>query len=322
MTATVDDLRQALRRTEELKTVITTMKLLAAIAAGRLEATLEANSTATLMIERGFAALLRTFETKPTPATTPAQADRENGERAVVVVFGSSQGLVGAFNRRLAEHAESFLKEFARQPRLIVWGERVADALRDLRIEPHSVVASFETSEAVSDAFEEILEADPTNSERDAAHSTHPLYLVYNAPSTTGGFQQKTERILPLDDSWLAGMLQTPWPSATHPEFTAGVTETLRPLIEHHLTLSLHRMLAQSRLSEQRARLLAMMRAEKRIEERLEDLRREYHSARQEAIDAELFDLISGFESLSAVHLGMDLRSDSMAESAGKSMGS
>jgi F-type H+-transporting ATPase subunit gamma len=41
-----------------------------------------------------------------------------------------------------------------------------------------------------------------------------------------------------------------------------------------------------------------MQRAEKNIEEILEDLNRTFRRVRQESIDEELFDVISGFEAL------------------------
>jgi F-type H+-transporting ATPase subunit gamma len=42
-----------------------------------------------------------------------------------------------------------------------------------------------------------------------------------------------------------------------------------------------------------------VQRADKNIEESLEDLNRKYHRLRQSSIDEELFDVISGFEALS-----------------------
>ncbi len=41
-----------------------------------------------------------------------------------------------------------------------------------------------------------------------------------------------------------------------------------------------------------------MQRAEKNIDELLEDLNRHFHQLRQRGIDEELFDVISGFEAL------------------------
>jgi F-type H+-transporting ATPase subunit gamma len=50
--------------------------------------------------------------------------------------------------------------------------------------------------------------------------------------------------------------------------------------------------------SENASRLAAMQRAEKNIADILEDLNRTFRRVRQESIDEELFDVISGFEAL------------------------
>jgi len=51
--------------------------------------------------------------------------------------------------------------------------------------------------------------------------------------------------------------------------------------------------------SENASRLSAMQRAEKNIEQILEELNRIFHRVRQESIDEELFEVIAGYESLS-----------------------
>ncbi|HDP94800.1 MAG TPA: F0F1 ATP synthase subunit gamma, partial [Candidatus Aminicenantes bacterium] len=63
---------------------------------------------------------------------------------------------------------------------------------------------------------------------------------------------------------------------------------------------SLFRACAESLASENASRLAAMQRAEKNIDELLENLNRSFHRLRQSSIDEELFDIISGFEALSA----------------------
>jgi F-type H+-transporting ATPase subunit gamma len=55
---------------------------------------------------------------------------------------------------------------------------------------------------------------------------------------------------------------------------------------------------AESLASENASRLAAMQRAEKNIDELLDDLSHKFHSLRQSSIDEELFDVVSGFEAL------------------------
>jgi F-type H+-transporting ATPase subunit gamma len=83
------------------------------------------------------------------------------------------------------------------------------------------------------------------------------------------------------------------------PEVIGCGTATLRALIREYLFVSIFRACAESLASENASRLAAMQRADKNIDELLEDLNRTFHRLRQSGIDEELFDVISGFESLS-----------------------
>ena len=78
-----------------------------------------------------------------------------------------------------------------------------------------------------------------------------------------------------------------------------GGTATLRALIREYLFVSLFRACAESLASENASRLAAMERADKNIDDLLEELNGAFHRLRQSGIDEELFDVISGFEALS-----------------------
>jgi len=73
----------------------------------------------------------------------------------------------------------------------------------------------------------------------------------------------------------------------------------LLALIREYLFVSLFRACAESLASENASRLAAMQRADKNIDELLEDLNGTFYRLRQSGIDEELFDVISGFEALS-----------------------
>ena len=62
--------------------------------------------------------------------------------------------------------------------------------------------------------------------------------------------------------------------------------------------MTLFKACSESLASENYSRLAAMQRAEKNIEELLDDVNHTYHRLRQSTIDEELFDVVSGFEAL------------------------
>jgi F-type H+-transporting ATPase subunit gamma len=102
-----------------------------------------------------------------------------------------------------------------------------------------------------------------------------------------------------LDANWRQKLAELPWPTGNLPEVMGETTAALRALIREYLFISLFRACAESLSSENASRLAAMQRADKNIDELLEDLNGAFHRLRQSGIDEELFDVISGFEALS-----------------------
>ena len=78
----------------------------------------------------------------------------------------------------------------------------------------------------------------------------------------------------------------------------AGREPTVLALVREYLFVSLFKACAESLATENASRLAFMQRAERNIGDLLEQLRADFHQQRQNSIDAELFDLISGFEVL------------------------
>ena len=126
------------------------------------------------------------------------------------------------------------------------------------------------------------------------------LHLFYNRPSSGAVYAPVTQRLLPLDDTWRRQRAELAWPTPILPEIMGGRATTLRALVREYLFVSLFRACAESLASENASRLAAMQRADKNIDELLEDLKGKFHRRRQSGIDEELFDVISGFEALTA----------------------
>jgi F-type H+-transporting ATPase subunit gamma len=111
-------------------------------------------------------------------------------------------------------------------------------------------------------------------------------------------YEPVDQQLLPLDAHWQQGVAERRWPTGNLPEILGGGIATLRALIREYLFISLFRAAAESLASENASRLSAMQRADKNINDLLEQLQRSFHQLRQSGIDEELFDVISGFEAL------------------------
>jgi len=105
---------------------------------------------------------------------------------------------------------------------------------------------------------------------------------------------------LPLDDTWRRDLSELHWPTKSLSEVIGGGDTTLRALVREYLFVSLFRACAESLASENASRLAAMQRADKNIDELLDDLNGTFQRLRQSSIDEELFEVISGFEALNA----------------------
>ncbi len=83
------------------------------------------------------------------------------------------------------------------------------------------------------------------------------------------------------------------------PEVIGPTAAALAAIIRGYLFVLIFQACAQSLASENASRLAAMQRAEQNIADLLGDLTRKYHRLRQESIDEELREVISGYEALS-----------------------
>jgi len=211
------------------------------------------------------------------------------------IVFGSDQGLVGRFNDVVADFAVKALAASPGRPRIWAVGERVHARLADASLPLLGVFAVPNSVKAITPLVGQILIESET---RYSQGEITELHLFYNRPTSGAIYEPVQQRLLPLDGAWRRQLAEIPWPTQNLPEVMGDDTTTLRALIREYLFVSLFRACAESLASENASRLAAMQRADKNIDELLEDLNGTFHRLRQSGIDEELFDVIAGFEAL------------------------
>ncbi len=288
MSETAASLRHKIASAGDLHSVVRTMKAVAASNIGQYEKSVRALADYTRSVELGLSICFR----KSAPAPGNGRAD---AGPVGAVVFGSDQGLVGRFNDVVADYALQALATLPGHPQVWPVGERVharlADAglpLRDSFTVPNSVKAITPLVGQI------LLESEALYSRGEISE----LHLFYNRPTSGAVYEPVQQRLLPLDETWQRELTELPWPTRNLPETLGDETGTLRALIREYLFVSLFRACAESLASENASRLAAMQRADKNINELLEDLNSTFHRLRQSSIDEELFDVISGFEAL------------------------
>jgi F-type H+-transporting ATPase subunit gamma len=215
------------------------------------------------------------------------------------VVFGSDQGLVGQFNESVAQLAIETLSGHPGGSRVWAVGERVHARLADAGLSPIALFAVPNSVQAITPLVGRIqLETDAQRDEERIA----PLWVFHNRPVSGSLFEPASQRLLPLDREWRRPFVEISWPTNNLPELMGRHRAGLQALIREYLFISLFRACAESLASENASRLAAMQRAERNIDDLMEQLNRSFHQLRQSGIDEELFDVISGFEALQAAH--------------------
>ena len=294
MSDTTASLRRKISGAKDLQSVVRTMKAVAASSIGQYEKSVRALDDYYRTVELGLGVCFR----KNGPSPLIAERKRKTVARTIgAVVFGSDQGLVGQFNDIVADYAIKTLAAVPAKPKVWAVGERVHARLTDAGLQVIGLISVPNSVKAITPLVGQILVESET---RHSHGEVDELYLFYNSSTSGAVYAPVSQRLLPLDENWRRKLVELRWPTKNLPEVLGSGTSTLRALIRGYLFVSLFKACAESLASENASRLAAMQRADKNIDELLEDLNGKFHRLRQSGIDEELFDVISGFEALSA----------------------
>jgi F-type H+-transporting ATPase subunit gamma len=289
MSETAASLRHQIANAGDLEAVVRTMKAMAAANIGQYENAVRSLGDYYRTVQLGLAACLRQEQ------TPVAHGSHKNTGAVGAIVFGSDQGLVGQFNEVMVEFAADTLEKLPGKK--IVWtvGERIRSRLADTALLAASGFTLPNSIGAITPLVGQVLlEIEASRARGEISQ----VYLFHNRPQTGAIYTPVMQRLLPLDAAWRRELRAIPWPTGNLPEAMESNEHTLRALVREYLFVSLFRACAESLAAENASRLAAMQRAEKNIDELLEELNRTFHRLRQSAIDEELFDVISGFEAL------------------------
>jgi F-type H+-transporting ATPase subunit gamma len=289
MSDTTAGMRRKIAGAGDLQSVVRTMKAVAASSIGQYEKSVTALADFNRTVELGLGACFR--ESGPAPLAPERKVPGAIG----AVVFGSDQGLVGQFNDVVGDFAIQTLARLPGQHEIWAVGERVYEHLTDAGLPVRGLFPVPNSVRAITPLVGQILLGAEA---REGRGEVAELQLFHNRPKSGAIYEPVNQRLLPLDEEWRRKLAALPWPTKSLPEVIGGGTATLRAFISGYLFVSIFRACAESLAAENASRLSAMQRADKNIDELLEDLNRTFHRLRQNGIDEELFDVVSGFEAL------------------------
>lgn len=289
---TTESIKRRIVNTEDLLSIVKTMKTLAAINIRHYEKAVESLADYYEAIEMGFQVLLHN-----TPqAILPAEPVPHS--YTGVVIFGSDQGMCGQFNEQIATMA---LEELARLRvpgsrrviltlgvRLTAHLEAVGHSLDDTWSIPGSVAGITPLIQDI------VMKIDAWRVQQ----GINRVILFHNRPLSGASYQPHMLNLLPVNLERLRRLARREWPSRVLPMFTMDWQPLLSALLRQYLFVSIYRAFAESLMSENASRLATMQSAERNIEEHLDELNILFHQQRQQSITEELLDIVSGFEAL------------------------
>lgn len=292
MSDTLASLRHKINGAGDLESVVRSMKALAAASVGQYERSVLALADYKRTVELGLRVCLRNETSDAfqhgSKTTTPKTVS--------AIVFGSDQGLVGQFNDVMSQFVATSFATFPGKRKVWAVGERVHDRLSDVGLTPNGRFSVPNSINAITPLIEKILSETYSS---DAAKEDDELHLFYNSPQSGATYKPVRQRLLPMDKQWSRRLVELPWPTKNLPQVVGRQHPTLSALVREYLFVSLFKACAESLASENASRLAAMTRAEKNIGEMIEGLNQTFRRLRQASIDEELFDVVSGYESLS-----------------------
>ena len=294
MSDTLASLRHKIGGAGDLKSVVRSMKALAASSIGQYEKSVLALADYDRTVELGLASCFRYRDGAAERAGKTGPAS----EAVRAIVFGSDQGLVGQLNDVLADFVASTLDPLHGEKKVWAVGDRVRSRLEDSGLTPVGLFAVPTSVDAITRLVGKVLVESQTYRGNEAIAQ---FYLFHNRPKSRAAYEPVCQRLLPLDETWALKLAQLPWPTGNLSEVIGTRERTLQAFLREYLFVSLFKACAESLAAENGSRLAAMQRAEKNIDDQLETLNQTFHRLRQSSIDEELFDVVSGYESLSGV---------------------
>ncbi len=291
MSETAASLRSKIASAGDLESVVRTMKAMAAASIGQYENAVHSLDDYYRTVQLGLAVCFQQMGLRH----NKVQAKQKKTGAIGAVVFGSDQGLVGQFNDVMVEYVVDTLGKLPGKKTVWAVGERIQSRLADTDLLPGKNFILPSSISAIATLVGQILIEIEMQREQGEVGQ---VYLFYNRPKSGAIYTSVYQRLLPLDNAWRQELAAIPWPTGNLPEVMNDREQTLRALVREYLFVSLFRACAESLASENASRLAAMQRAEKNIDELLEDLNRNFHRLRQSGIDEELFDVVSGFEAM------------------------
>ncbi len=283
---TEQTLRRRIKTVADLHAIVRTLKALSAVSARQYENVVKSLDEYAQTIDLGLQVALRRQRFQQTQHERAPQT-------LAAIIFGSDVGLCGRFNEELLDAAMRRMQNVKVAPserRILAVGSRIDARLVEIGQPAEEIYFTPGSAAGINLTVQQILGKIDEWQDQGIAH----IWLFYSQSCVPTDL-----KLLPIDYQRFRRLTQKPWPTRMLPTHTLATEPLLAALIRQYLFISLFRACAESLASEHLMRLKTTQAAEKNIQERHDDLIAEFRTRRQDAIDAELLDIGSGFKAVS-----------------------
>jgi F-type H+-transporting ATPase subunit gamma len=300
MADSASQIAHQIKSANELKAVVRTMKAMAASSITQYEHAVQSLDSYYQTVRTGLGLCLQQVHAAEAGRESDNSPARPYRGDICAIVFGSDQGLIGQFNDTILEFCLEKLTAISagKPPSSPIWpvGERILSGLEARHL---PAAHRFRLPASLNSITELVSDMLTTIESGREANQISEVLLFFHQPSGASSYAPVMQRLLPPDAAWQRELQSQVWSGTGLPEVLNDEQQTLRAFVREYLFVSLFRACAESLASENASRLAAMQRAEKNINDILDDLNQGFQHMRQSSIDAELFDLVAGFEALS-----------------------
>lgn len=227
---------------------------------------------------------------------SPLIHDREV-KRVAIIVFGSDDGLCGAYNinitKGVAEHLDLLTREFGKDTQIVIYavGKKIEKAVRKLHQDNVSVT--------VSDGVDSKMKSDKVNSFTDSLRlgflsgEYDRVDVIYMNYKTMSRQLLTVDTLFPISEKTLAADSDSKDENQLY-IFEPDPNSIFNEVLPMFVLSTMQEITIENRCSEQAARVMAMQSANDNARKLLEQLQLEYNKLRQQSITTELLDILGG----------------------------
>src|SRR5215212_5295516 len=322
MASSLRALRRRIRSTKSTKKIFSAQELIAGARIVRAQARVEASKPYAREITRVLSALASSAS-----LDHPLLTERQNPQRAAVLVITSDRGFAGSYNVNVLRRTEellALLRQEGKEPVLYVVGRKGETyySFRDREMAAtftgFSEQPGYEDAQEVGSALIDVFVAGEDDDEggagADGILGVDELHIVFTEFRSLLAQVPVAKRMAPLEveeveefdyereDAEAGRGDDSGLPTAY--EFEPSADQLLDALLPKYVTTRIYAAMLEAAASESTSRRRAMKSASDNAEELAKNLSRQANQARQAEITQEISEIVGGADALASAGVG------------------